>query len=144
MNIKEQASNKRSATMSRIRKTNTKPEIIVRKALFKNGLRFRIHDKTLPGCPGIVLKKHKTIIFVNGCFWHAHEGCKLNRMPKTRTEYWIPKIIRNAARDGISKLKLEDMGWSVLTIWECDLKKEKIDMAIKRLVDKITDAHEIY
>lgn len=130
--------------MARIRKTNTKPEIIVRKGLFKNGLRFRIHSRSLPGCPDIVLKKHKVIVFVNGCFWHAHVGCKLNRMPKTRTDYWIPKITKNAARDSISKTKLEQLGWRVLTIWECELKKDKIEMSLKKLIDKIRDGHEIY
>lgn len=142
--INEQIAVRRSANMARIRKINTKPEITVRRALFKNGLRFRIHAKGLPGCPDIVLKKYKTIVFVNGCFWHAHDGCKLNRMPKTRTEYWIPKITRNANRDAISKHKLEEAGWRVLTIWECELKREKIEMSIKKLVDNIRSEHEIY
>jgi DNA mismatch endonuclease (patch repair protein) len=134
----------RSQIMARIRKVNTKPEIIVRKALFKDGFRFRIHVKSLPGCPDIVLKKYNAVVFVNGCFWHAHEGCRLNRMPKVRTEYWVPKIIRNVARDKAAHAALVDKGWKVYTIWECELLKGNIEMTIQLLKDQIRSENEIY
>lgn len=127
----------RSYTMSKIRKTNTKPEIVVRSFLFKNGFRFRIHVRKLPGNPDIVLPKYKTIIFVNGCFWHAHKGCKLNRMPKSNKEYWIPKIERNAARDLINKKELKKIGWRIITIWECELKNSKREKTLLRLLKSI-------
>src|ERR1700734_3396284 len=97
----------RSHIMSKIRKTNTKPEIIVRSSLFRMGFRFRIHVKKLLGNPDIVLAKHKAIIFVNGCFWHAHDGCKHNKMPNSRQDYWIPKIMKNVERDRVNKIELE-------------------------------------
>lgn len=130
--------------MARIRKVNTKPEMVVRKALFKAGFRFRIHVKLLPGCPDIVLKKYNTVIFVNGCFWHAHEGCKLNRMPKVRTEYWVAKITGNVARDKAAHIALIAMGWRVFTVWECELSKENTEMRIKLLKDQIGSENEIY
>lgn len=98
---------KRSYTMSLIRKTDTKPEIQVRKFLFKEGFRYRLYNKKLPGNPDIVLPKYKAIIFVNGCFWHAHEGCRLNRMPKSRIEYWVPKILGNVERDKLNTQALK-------------------------------------
>lgn len=134
----------RSQIMARIRKVNTKPEIVVRKALFKEGFRFRIHVKLLPGCPDIVLKKYNTVVFVNGCFWHAHEGCRLNSLPKVRTEYWIPKITRNVARDREAHAALVHEGWRVYTIWECELSKGNIDMRIQLLKDQIRSENEIY
>ena len=123
----------RSHIMSKIRKKNTKPEIIVRKFLFKKGFRFRIHVRELIGSPDIVLPKHKTIIFVNGCFWHAHEGCKHNKTPKTRKEYWIPKIIRNVERDKRNKQELKKLGWKVITVWECQLGKSILEKTLYRL-----------
>lgn len=127
----------RSYVMSKIRKTNTKPELLVRKYLFKKGFRYRLYNKNLPGNPDIVLPKYKIIIFVNGCFWHAHVDCKYNRMPKTRTEYWIPKIEGNAQRDQVNKLKLEALGWKVITVWECELKKGVIEETLHRLVSQL-------
>src|SRR3989338_4814443 len=110
----------RSYTMSQIKKTNTKPELRLRSYLFKNGFRFRLYNKRLPGNPDIVLPKYKTIIFVNGCFWHAHKNCKYNKMPKSNTTYWVPKILRNVERDCSNKKELKKLGWNVLTIWECE------------------------
>jgi DNA mismatch endonuclease (patch repair protein) len=121
--------------MSRIRKTNTKPEIIVRRFLFKNGFRFRIHVKSLIGNPDIVLAKHKKVIFVNGCFWHAHESCKYNKMPKTREEYWIPKIMRTVERDKKNKIELERLGWEIITVWECDLENAKQNVTLENLLN---------
>ena len=116
---------KRSEVMSKIRAKNTKPEMILRKALFSLGYRYRINDKRLPGRPDIVLPKYKTVIFVNGCFWHGHENCKYFRLPKTRTEWWKEKINRNKQRDTEQKAALENLGWKVMTVWECEIKKDK-------------------
>lgn len=123
----------RSYIMSKIKKTNTKPEVIVRRFLFKNGFRFRIHLKELIGNPDIVLPKYKTIIFVNGCFWHAHEGCRHHKLPKSRQEYWIPKIMRTVERDKRNKIELKKLGWEIITIWECQLEKMKQDMTLNNL-----------
>jgi DNA mismatch endonuclease (patch repair protein) len=111
----------RSKVMARIRKTNSKPEVIVRKILFENGFRFRKNVRSLPGCPDIVLPKYKTVILVNGCFWHAHENCKYNKMPKSNKSYWVPKINRNVERDIINQRKLRKLGWNVLVLWECKI-----------------------
>lgn len=113
----------RSYNMSRIRSGNTKPEILVRKYLFSQGFRYRLHDKALPGKPDIVLKKYKTVIFVHGCFWHAHQGCRYFIIPKTRTEWWIEKLDRNVLRDKKEIGLLKKLGWKVIIVWECELKK---------------------
>jgi DNA mismatch endonuclease (patch repair protein) len=128
---------KRSEVMSKIRKTNTKPELLVRSFLFKNGLRFRTYSKKLIGNPDIVLPKFKTIIFVNGCFWHAHKNCKYNKPPKSNTDYWIPKILRNSERDKRNKKELKQLGWKVLTIWECELEKTKQEKILTKLLNKL-------
>lgn len=119
--------------MSQIRSTDSKPEVIVRKYLFSKGLRYRKNVKELPGKPDIVLKKYKTVIFVNGCFWHAHQGCKYFVMPKSNIEYWNTKITRNTERDNTNYEKLNDMGWNVLIVWECELKKDKIQNTLEYL-----------
>lgn len=113
---------KRSEIMSHIKSKNTKSELMVRKYLYKSGFRFRLHDSNLPGKPDIVLPKYKCVVFVHGCFWHAHEGCKYCRKPKSNVEYWIPKIQRNVARDRREVQALKDMGWNVNIVWECELK----------------------
>ena len=112
----------RSYNMSRIRSKDTKPELLVRKYLHSRGSRFRLHEKRLPGRPDIVLPKYRTVIDVRGCFWHGHEGCKYFVMPKTRREFWEDKIKSNQARDIRNDLKIEQLGWKLLIIWECDLK----------------------
>jgi DNA mismatch endonuclease, patch repair protein len=117
----------RSYNMSRIRSKDTKPEMVVRKILFANGFRFRLHRSDLPGKPDIVLRKHKTVIFVHGCFWHGHEGCRYFVVPKTRTEWWLNKINRNKTLDEINAAKLQAMGWKVIQIYECRLKKVEMD-----------------
>ena len=127
----------RSYVMSRIRKKDTKPEIIVRKFLFNNGFRFRIHVQNLIGNPDIVLPKYKTVIFVNGCFWHAHENCKYNRLPKSRQDYWIPKIMRTVERDKLNIQELSKLEWKIITIWECELEKGKIDGSFNWLTNEI-------
>ena len=112
----------RSYNMSRIRGKDTKPEELVRKYLFSQGFRYRKNDARLPGKPDIVLPKYKTVIFVNGCFWHGHEDCKYYVLPKTNTDFWKAKIERNKARDLAEQHKLASMGWHCITVWECQLK----------------------
>jgi DNA mismatch endonuclease (patch repair protein) len=115
----------RHYNMSQIRSDNTKPEIIVRKYLWKNGFRYRLHRKDLPGKPDIVLPKYQTVIFINGCFWHMH-GCKKFVIPATNTEFWTEKLTENKLRDKRNYNKLHKMGWHIITIWECRLNtKEK-------------------
>lgn len=123
----------RSYNMSKIRAKDSKPEVIVRKYLFSKGLRYRKNDKRLPGTPDIVLPKYKTVVFVNGCFWHGHAGCKYFVVPKTNTEFWVNKIDKNIERDNIAYKRLNDMGWNVIVIWECELKKDKIDNTLAYL-----------
>ena len=123
--------------MSQIKGKNTKPEILVRKFLFSKGYRFKIHDVKLPGKPDIVLPKFKTVIFVNGCFWHGHEGCKYFIIPKTRTEYWKDKIEKNKKRDFENTIKLNLSGWNVLTIFECELKQTYVQKTLEKIIISI-------
>ncbi|MEO6721762.1 MAG: very short patch repair endonuclease [Ferruginibacter sp.] len=116
----------RSYNMSRIKGKNTKPEMLVRKFLHANGFRYRPYDKKLPGKPDIVLPKYKTVIFVHGCFWHGHAGCKKAALPKTRTIWWRDKISINKRNDFKSTLKLRSQGWQVIEIWECELSLTSI------------------
>lgn len=127
----------RSYNMSRIKGKNTKPEILVRKYLFANGFRFRINYNKLPGKPDIVLPKYKTIIFVNGCFWHGHEQCKYFIIPKTKTEWWTNKINNTKMNDKKVITLLKNIGWNIITIWECELKKQKIDYTLTNLANSI-------
>lgn len=113
----------RSWNMSRIRGKDTKPETIVRKYLYSRGIRYRLHAK-LPGKPDIAIRKRRTAVFVNGCFWHAHEGCQDFRWPKTRAEFWKAKISTNKIRDMENYAKLSEDGWHVYEVWECNLKKD--------------------
>lgn len=124
----------RSYNMSRIRGTNTKPEEIVRKYLFSQGFRYRKNDKWLPGTPDIVLPKYKTVIFVNGCFWHMHEGCRYFVWPKSNSEFWYKKITRNCERDETNHKLLFEMGWHILVIWECELRKDHINETLQKAV----------
>lgn len=128
----------RSKNMSHIRSTNSKPEEIVRKYLFSKGFRYRKNVRTLPGCPDIVLPKYHTVILVNGCFWHKHD-CGRFVWPSSNTEYWIPKINRNVERDKQNHKKLIDMGWKVLIIWECELKKNVRENRLERLIKEIKE-----
>ena len=126
---------KRSEMMSGIKGKNTKPEIIVRKALFKRGFRYRLHYKGLPGKPDLVFPKHKAVIFVNGCFWHGH-GCHLFKWPKSNSEFWKEKINQTIERDKRKHKKLKDSGWRIYTIWECSLKGKSPD-DINKEIDKL-------
>ena len=109
----------RSYIMSRIRSTNTKPELIVRRLVYRMGYRYRLHARSLPGAPDLVFPSKRKAIFVHGCFWHSHEGCPRAHVPRTRLEYWLPKLERNRKRDAEAIEQLVKAGWKVLTVWEC-------------------------
>ena len=126
----------RSMNMSHIRSKDTKPEELVRKYLFSEGFRFRKNVRKLPGCPDIVLPKYRTVIFVHGCFWHKH-NCPRFVWPSSNEEYWIPKINNNVERDSTNKNKLESLGWKVLVVWECELKKKSFEETMLRLISEI-------
>lgn len=114
---------KRSEVMSLIRGKDTKPEVIIRKSLYKKGYRYRINYKKLSGKPDIVLHKYKTALFIHGCFWHGHENCKVAHIPKTNSEFWKHKFNKNKERDKNNILILTDQGWNVIVIWECEITK---------------------
>ena len=127
----------RSYNMSMIKGKNTKPEELVRKYLFSQGFRYRKNVRTLPGSPDIVLPKYRTVIFVNGCFWHGHEGCKYFVWPENNADFWREKITTNIQRDAKKIALLEQAGWRVLVIWECELKKAKAEDTLASLAEKI-------
>ena len=127
----------RSYNMSQIRSKDTKPELLVRKYLFAHGFRYRLHDKKLPGKPDIVLPKYKTVIFVNGCFWHGHENCKYFVIPKTRTDWWVNKINNNKLKDNRNIKLLKNGGWKVIRIFECKLKPKYFDSTLKKVLNKL-------
>lgn len=129
----------RSYNMSRICGKNTKPEELVRRYLFAQGFRYRKNDARLPGKPDIVLPKYKTVIFVNGCFWHAHEGCRYFVWPKSNVDFWKRKINGNIQRDLCNIQRLSEQGWNVIVIWECQLKKSLFDETLQHLVDQINN-----
>jgi len=112
----------RSENMRRIRGKNTRPEMIVRHVVFKMGYRYRLHYRILPGCPDLAVLGRKKAIFVHGCFWHGHDGCRLAHRPVSRTEFWLSKIERNRFRDEVNEQRLKALGWSVLTVWECETR----------------------
>ena len=123
----------RSYNMSQVKSKDTKPEMIVRRFLHSNGFRYRLHDKKLPGKPDIVLPKYKTIIFVNGCFWHGHVGCKYSKLPKTRHKWWSEKIEYNKTNDKKNNNLLKKSGWKIIIIWECVLKTNKSQKILNKL-----------
>lgn len=131
----------RSYNMSRIRSTETKPEIIVRKYLFSRGLRYRKNDKRYPGKPDVVLPKYKTIVFVHGCFWHQHEGCRYAVTPGTNVDFWKNKLTNNINRDSATKALLESQGWNVIIIWECELRKDKREKTLDALYKSIINSN---
>ena len=126
----------RSINMSHIRSTNSKPEEIVRKYLFAEGFRYRKNVKDLPGCPDIVLPKYKTVIFVNGCFWHKHD-CPRFVWPSSNEQYWVPKITGNVERDLKNHQLLKEQGWKVIIVWECELKKNMFGETIGKLIAEL-------
>lgn len=123
--------------MQNIRSINTKPECLVRKFLFSQGFRYRKHDKRFPGTPDIVLPKYRTVIFVHGCFWHMHEGHSCFVMPKSNQDYWRPKLERNRQRDIQNISRLEALGWKVIVVWECELKKCMRSKTLENIVKRI-------
>jgi len=128
----------RSFNMSRIKGKDTKPELLVRKFLFANGYRYRLHVKNLPGKPDIVLPKYKTVIFVHGCFWHGHANCKYYVVPKTNTDWWLQKINGNIAKDAKAVTALKKAGWKIITIWECKLKPALVEKTFNALLKKLS------
>lgn len=128
----------RSYNMSMIKSKNTKPEQIVRKYLFSLGFRYRKNVRVLPGSPDIVLPKYKTVIFVNGCFWHGHKGCRYFFWPESNADYWHKKISNTMERDAKNTSLLVQSGWRVLVVWECELKKEKAAETLGALAEEIT------
>ena len=130
--------------MSHIRSKNTKPEQLVRQALWHQGFRYKLHVKDLPGKPDIVLPKHNAAIFINGCFWHGHKCCTYYTISKTNTDFWTAKVARNQERDQRVWRELEAAGWSVIIVWECELKKARLNGTIERVVSEIKAAGEIH
>lgn len=126
----------RSRNMSRIRSKDTKPEEKVRKYLFSKGFRYRKNVRSLPGCPDIVLPKYKTVVFINGCFWHKHD-CPRFVWPSSNEEYWKPKILKNVERDIRNQALLEEQGWQVLIVWECQLKRKLFQETMNHLIEQI-------
>jgi DNA mismatch endonuclease (patch repair protein) len=132
---------KRSALMSRIRSSNTQPELVVRRLLHAMGFRFRLHRRDLPGQPDLVLPRHKLVIFVHGCFWHQHPGCGLASSPKSRQNYWGPKLTATVERDRRNAGHLREIGWRVETIWECDTRKaERLAARVAEIVEGLPTA----
>lgn len=129
----------RSWNMSRIKSKNTKPEIVLRSLLHRSGFRFRLHDKKLPGRPDIVLPKYQSVIFVNGCFWHRHEHCKLSYTPKSRQNFWDKKFSDTVNRDQKKIKLLKESGWNVITVWECELNSNP-ESILKRTISTIKKA----
>ena len=125
--------------MSGIRGKNTRPEMIVRRALHAKGFRYRLHDRSLPGRPDLVFPRHRVALFVHGCFWHRHEGCPKATTPSTRPEFWQRKFDRNVERDREVRAAMRDLGWTPLVVWECDLAPDKQEQALSNLVLRILD-----
>ncbi|MBI5308177.1 MAG: DNA mismatch endonuclease Vsr [Planctomycetes bacterium] len=128
----------RSYNMSMIRSKDTKPEILVRKFLFGNGFRYKLHDKMLPGKPDIVFPKYNTVVFIHGCFWHGHNGYKYFVIPKTRRKWWLEKINRHKQLDTENLRKLKKLGWRILTVFECKLRPRNVDKTLNQLAARLT------
>lgn len=129
----------RSYNMRQIKSKDTKPELLVRKFLFANGFRYRLHEKKLSGKPDIVLPRLKSVIFVHGCFWHGHDNCKYFVVPKTRTDWWLQKIGRNRQLDLEHHLKLKDKGWTVISVFECELKSATREKTLTKILKNLND-----
>ncbi len=133
----------RSRCMAAVKGKDTKPEMIVRKYLFSRGLRYRVNNRRLPGSPDIVLKKYKTVVFIDGCFWHGHENCKHFRLPKSNTDFWRHKIAMNIARDYANNVDLRLAGWRVIRIWECEIRtKAAREETLQNLYLQITGLYK--
>jgi DNA mismatch endonuclease (patch repair protein) len=129
----------RSQLMSRIRSVNTRPELLLRRYLFSKGFRYRIHQRSLPGNPDLVLKKYSCALFIHGCFWHGHtaKSCTISRMPKSNVEFWRDKFTYNQMRDRKNQKNLKKAGWNIIIVWECQLRGKKKSATLQKLVDKI-------
>lgn len=130
--------------MSQVHSASTKPELKLRHALWRLGFRYRMNDRRLPGSPDIVLPKYRSVIFVHGCFWHGHKGCKNYTVPKTNTDFWVAKVARNQERDQEVWRQLEANGWSVIIVWECELKKSVLGETINRIAEEIRQNGEAF
>jgi DNA mismatch endonuclease (patch repair protein) len=128
--------------MAKIKGKNTKPELLLRSALFQLGLRYRIHVKTMPGKPDIVLAKYKTAIFVHGCFWHYHKDCREGRIPSSNSKFWKEKLERNISKDKMHVEALELAGWNVIVVWECEIEKQ-LDMTLNKIVSMLKKAKKL-
>lgn len=131
----------RSYNMSRVKSKDTKPEMMVRKFLHASGFRYRLHEKKLPGKPDIVLPKYKTVIFVHGCFYHGHEGCRYFVVPKTRTDWWLDKINGNRRRDATNYVKLSEANWRIITVYECELKPASREQTLQNLLNLLSESN---
>ncbi|MBY6151661.1 DNA mismatch endonuclease Vsr [Vannielia litorea] len=131
---------KRSAIMRSVGRRDTGPEMIVRSALHQMGFRFRLHDRRLPGSPDLILPKHRAVVFVHGCFWHRHAGCRLATMPKTRVKFWSEKFARNVKRDRDNLKALGSQGWRTAVVWQCQLSRGSRDRTIGALAEWLKDA----
>ncbi|MDE5573041.1 MAG: very short patch repair endonuclease [Muribaculaceae bacterium] len=129
----------RHRCMSNVKSKNTKPEIMVRKFLFSNGYRYRVNRKDLPGKPDIVLPKYKTVVFINGCFWHGHPKCKYATIPATNRDFWLAKINGNVERDKLTREKLSQLGWKVIDIWQCQLKPHEKETTLNQLISNLSN-----
>ena len=134
----------RHHNMAAIHSASTKPELRLRHALWRQGFRYRLNVKILPGSPDMVLPKYRTALFVHGCFWHGHKDCKYYTIPKTNTDFWVAKVARNKERDQEVWRKLEAKGWYVIIVWECQLKKGKLDETVERVAEEIVKNGEAY
>ena len=134
----------RHKTMAAIHSSSTKPELKLRRALWSLGFRYRVNEKRLPGKPDIVLPRYRTVVFIHGCFWHGHKGCKYYTVPNTNTEFWTAKVARNQERDQEEWRRLEAKGWSVIIVWECELKKVAFEETVGRVRDAIIQNGEAY
>ena len=134
----------RHRNMAAIRSSSTRPEMKLRKTLWHLGFRYRVNDRNLSGSPDIVLPKHKTVIFINGCFWHGHKDCKYYTVPKTNTDFWVSKVARNRDRDQEKWRQLEAIGWRVIIVWECELKKPNLEKTVDRVVAEIRRNRDAY
>lgn len=136
---------KRSQIMAAVKNKNTKPEVYLRRLLFRHGYRYRLYSKAIPGHPDLWLKKYNTVIFVNGCFWHMHSNCKRNRIPKSNEEYWRPKLLRNVQRDTDNKRQLYEKGYRCLVIWECSLDHlKKNESELFDLIEAFFKSDDMY
>lgn len=137
-------SEQRHRNMAAIRSINTKPELLLRKALWHKGLRYKTNSKQLPGAPDIVLPKYHSVVFVHGCFWHGHKNCKRYSVPKTNTDYWRAKVARNQERDQEVWRQLEAKGWAVIIVWECELTKVRYQETVERVFANLHRNEELY